>query len=613
MKDAEYNASEMRDAEFTAKQLHEVGYTLDEIKSGGYPGIYGTLEYVVSTDNNTDPIINNDSSFIIERTLIIGTIKYKYLFEDNGTTMDGFKLNNWNNLSNLKYIKKYDNIPFSRSGEHFYNISEDSSLLLNNAFLPTSSTDLPTILSNTSFNKTFTNSVITNYGNVGNWDTSNVTDMSYMFLGSKINKPLENWNTSNVMNMKEMFWEAFEFNQKIGEKSASNYTAWDTSKVTDMSGMFGHQPSDDLNSGNEMIFNNNGNNLIFNTSNVENMKNMFQNCKYFNQNLINWNTEKVTDMRNMFLKAELFNYDIKDWKTNNVTNMSNMFSYAKEFNQDIGNWNTSKLTSMLNMFVYAEKYNQSSMGSWDLTNVTNIKNMILNSGLSPENYSQFLINLSNNTTLTNNLNLNFTSQVRINNDLTNDAYTKLTTTKGMTINDGGSFTTDEFNNTLVLLSGTGQTKTISSNKEIYLVDDGGLSKSYSANQNSNMIIEVPEDHKFEITYKTDLEFNRDLLYIHRGDNEQGPIFANFNFETSPNEGLAGVSSSNYKIFIKFSTDSDIETSGFYLKIKAKKINDLTATTDDAQIGSVEVIMDDSVGKITHQISGGDSSLFSLGN
>ena len=106
-----------------------------------------------------------------------------------------------------RYIKKYDNIPFSRSGEHFYNISEDSSLLLNNAFLPTSSTDLPTILSNTSFNKTFTNSVITNYGNIGNWDTSNVTDMSYMFLGSKINKPLENWNTSNVMNMKEMFWD----------------------------------------------------------------------------------------------------------------------------------------------------------------------------------------------------------------------------------------------------------------------------------------------------------------------------------------------------------------------------------------------------------------------
>jgi surface protein len=63
------------------------------------------------------------------------------------------------------------------------------------------------------------------------WDTSSVTEMSYMFKGAKeFNQDIGNWDVSNVTTMKEMFTEALAFNQDIG--------SWDTSSVTEMSYMF---------------------------------------------------------------------------------------------------------------------------------------------------------------------------------------------------------------------------------------------------------------------------------------------------------------------------------------------------------------------------------------
>ncbi|CBV67589.1 Putative uncharacterized protein (fragment) [Mycoplasma leachii 99/014/6] len=63
------------------------------------------------------------------------------------------------------------------------------------------------------------------------WDTSNVTDMSFMFNGAEnFNQDISMWNTSNVTNMSNMFFYAESFNQPIGN--------WDTSNVTDMNQMF---------------------------------------------------------------------------------------------------------------------------------------------------------------------------------------------------------------------------------------------------------------------------------------------------------------------------------------------------------------------------------------
>lgn len=47
---------------------------------------------------------------------------------------------------------------------------------------------------------------------------------------SSFNQPIGNWNTSNVTNMSEMFGYAESFNQPIG--------SWDVSNVKNMDEMF---------------------------------------------------------------------------------------------------------------------------------------------------------------------------------------------------------------------------------------------------------------------------------------------------------------------------------------------------------------------------------------
>ena len=51
---------------------------------------------------------------------------------------------------------------------------------------------------------------------IGNWDTSSVTDMSYMFGGAiNFNQNIGNWNISNVNNISAMFSSATSFNQPL--------------------------------------------------------------------------------------------------------------------------------------------------------------------------------------------------------------------------------------------------------------------------------------------------------------------------------------------------------------------------------------------------------------
>jgi surface protein len=51
---------------------------------------------------------------------------------------------------------------------------------------------------------------------IGSWDTSNVTQMHYMFENAfAFNKPIGLWNTAKVTNMRNMFYSASAFNQNI--------------------------------------------------------------------------------------------------------------------------------------------------------------------------------------------------------------------------------------------------------------------------------------------------------------------------------------------------------------------------------------------------------------
>ena len=57
---------------------------------------------------------------------------------------------------------------------------------------------------------------MTKYGDISNWDMSNVTNMKFMFEGAvSFNQPLNNWNVSNVTYMWSMFDGATSFNQPL--------------------------------------------------------------------------------------------------------------------------------------------------------------------------------------------------------------------------------------------------------------------------------------------------------------------------------------------------------------------------------------------------------------
>ena len=73
--------------------------------------------------------------------------------------------------------------------------------------------------------------------NLGNIDTSKITDMSKLFLKTQRTdfSGIEKWDVSNVENMYGMFEGATSFNQDISK--------WDVGNVTNMVGMFAYATS----------------------------------------------------------------------------------------------------------------------------------------------------------------------------------------------------------------------------------------------------------------------------------------------------------------------------------------------------------------------------------
>ena len=121
-----------------------------------------------------------------------------------------------------------------------------------------------------------------------NFNTSNVTDMRYMFsfCSSITSLDLSSFNTSNVTNMSGMFWEC------------SSLTSLNLSS--------------------------------FNTSNVIYMHSMFYDCKSLTTlDLSNFNTSNVTNMSVMFYYCASLTTTINIMNAD-VTNYSNMFFYAAQ-------------------------------------------------------------------------------------------------------------------------------------------------------------------------------------------------------------------------------------------------------------------------------------------
>lgn len=123
---------------------------------------------------------------------------------------------------------------------------------------------------------------------------------------------------------------------------------WDTSKVTNMHGLFFNQRTFNLDISR------------WDVSNVENMSWMFSSAIRFNQPIGNWDVSKVENMSYMFEDASSFNQPIGSWNVMQVSNMTGMFSFASEFNQSLTEWKAPKVTSTHEMFECAYAFDLDS-------------------------------------------------------------------------------------------------------------------------------------------------------------------------------------------------------------------------------------------------------------
>ena len=209
-------------------------------------------------------------------------------------------------------------------------------------------------------------------------DTSNVTNMSCTFRGLEKVKTLNlsGWNTSNVTTMFCMFemlgWDDSFMSIKNTADSwdivSLNISSFDTSKVTDMAGMFCACLTDTLDL------------RHFDTSNVTDMTAMFSDCSLLTDlDISSFDTSKVTSMARMFMYETHLTYlDLSNFDTSNVTDMSGMFMGCPKLDTvDVSSFNTSKVTDMSYMFSCS--FSHLDLSGFNTSNVKSMNSMFFRS------------------------------------------------------------------------------------------------------------------------------------------------------------------------------------------------------------------------------------------
>ena len=218
---------------------------------------------------------------------------------------------------------------------------------------------------------------------LSSFDTSKVTNMRGMFyhLSNLTTLDLSNFDTSRVTNMSFMF-------SGVSNLTTLDLSNFDTSKVTNMSNMFSATPkltTLDLSN--------------FNTSNVTDMSHMFHDMSSLTSlNLSSFDTSRVTDMSWMFKgMSNLTTLDLSNFDTSKVTNMYAMFNATRNLTTlNLSNFNTSNVTDMGYMFAVTPKLTKLNLSNFDTSKVTNMSYMFnAMSNLTTLNLSNF--NTSNVT------------------------------------------------------------------------------------------------------------------------------------------------------------------------------------------------------------------------
>jgi len=168
------------------------------------------------------------------------------------------------------------------------------------------------------------------FGDIDDWDVSDIVDMSGLFDGKENCTPdLSKWDVSNVRQFHEMFKGASNFNRDLSD--------WDVGRGTTFYAMFNGASS-------------------------------------FNRDLGDWDVSRGQQFSGMFAGASDFNRNIGNWEMGNARSFWGMFDGATKFDQYIGNWDVSEVTSFESMFKNARNFDR-DLSDWDVSSGQNFDNM----------------------------------------------------------------------------------------------------------------------------------------------------------------------------------------------------------------------------------------------
>lgn len=150
-----------------------------------------------------------------------------------------------------------------------------------------------------------------------NFETTNVTNMSYMFYKTGLSElDLSNWNVTKVMYFNYMFYTA----NKLTSLNLSGWGADRTATTVNMTYMFGSTGA---------LTTLNLNNFL--TTNVTNMNSMFILSGITDLDLSNWDVTKVTDFGSMFSNSKIRILNLSGWNTlSTAYNCADMFTWTAD-------------------------------------------------------------------------------------------------------------------------------------------------------------------------------------------------------------------------------------------------------------------------------------------
>ena len=222
------------------------------------------------------------------------------------------------------------------------------------------SIDTPLLILSSNLNSAFTGCTslyTTNFGNINNWNISNITSLDHTFDGCiNFNCILSNWDTQNVLSMSYIFRNCSSF-----EGNGLQY--WTTTNVTNMNYIFSGCTSliADLS--------------IWNVNNCNSFIGTFQGCSNFTGDLINnWQPSSILNMAFMFSHCIIFNPagDLSYWDVNQCQNFNSVFEFCGQFRgTGLSSWQTNSMTTANSIFYNNINFNQDLSG-WNITNLINV-------------------------------------------------------------------------------------------------------------------------------------------------------------------------------------------------------------------------------------------------